>query len=125
MKKTFALHLAGKDDQRVLEAVKNDIRKYVKRERRKALPEGVDFWDFDCKVGDLKTEPAVTHLAEVTDAIAAIAAQGGVEAYVEILAKPGRRMPKPAEPAVADTGTMADASGTSDSEQSTQERAGL
>ena len=105
MKKTFALHLPGKDDQRVLEAVKNDVRKYVKRERRKALPEGVDFWDFDCKVGDSKAEPAVKHLAEVVDAIDAIAVTEATEVYVEILAKPGRRTPKPVEPASAETET--------------------
>src|SRR4051812_9982941 len=102
MKKTFALHLPGKDDQRLLEAVKNDVRKYVKRERRKPLPEGVDFWDFDCKVGATKAEPAVLHLEEVTDTIGAIAAGGAAEVYVEILAKPGRRTPKLVEPAVTD-----------------------
>ena len=84
-------------------------------ERRKSLPEGVDFSDFDCMGSDQKTEPAVTHLAEVTDAIAAIAVQGGAGVYVEILAKPGRRTPKPVEPTPAETGPVADASGVADS----------
>ena len=97
MKKTFALSAPGKANQRVVEAVKNDVRKYVKRERRKSLPEGVDFWDFDCKVGPDKTEPAIKHLAEVTAAIDAIAAAGGTEVYVEIISKPGHRTKKPVE----------------------------
>ncbi len=97
MKKTFALSAPGKENQRLVEAVKNDVRKYVKRERRKSLPEGVDFWDFDCRVGPDKSEPASKHLAEVTGAIDAIAAGGGTAVYVEIISKPGRRTKKPVE----------------------------
>ena len=51
MKKTFPLKDPAKADARVLEAIKQDVRKYVKRERRKALPTGVDFWDFNCQLG--------------------------------------------------------------------------
>ena len=47
MKKTFKLNIEGKNPARLLEATKHEIRKYVKRERRVPLPEGVDFWDFD------------------------------------------------------------------------------
>ena len=34
MKKTFQLHVPGKEDSRVLESIKLEITKYVKRERR-------------------------------------------------------------------------------------------
>ncbi len=51
MKKNFPLQIEGKNPDRVLEAVKHEIRKYFKRERNRALPKEVDFWDFDCKVG--------------------------------------------------------------------------
>jgi len=51
MKKTFQLQVEGKHPDRLLEAIKHDIRKYLKRERRRDLPEGADFWDFDCKFG--------------------------------------------------------------------------
>lgn len=98
MKKTFTLISPGKDNQRVVEAVKNEIRKYVKRERRKSLPEGVDFWDFDCKVGPDKAESTVRHLAEVTTTVDALAASSAPEVYVEILAKPGHRTKKPVAP---------------------------
>jgi hypothetical protein len=96
MKKTFQLKAPGKEDQRVVEAIKNEVRKYVKRERRKTLPEGVDFWDFDCRVGQDKAEPVIKHLAEVAGAIdAAALTEGATEVYVEILAKPGHRTKKP------------------------------
>jgi hypothetical protein len=104
MKKTFQLHAPGKDDQRIVEAVKNEVRKYVKRERRKALPSGVDFWDFDCRVGAGQTVPAVKHLAEVASAIDEAAAGGAAQVYVEILAKPGHRTKKPVEPAESEGG---------------------
>ena len=108
MKKTFQLHATGKDDARVVEAVKNDVRKYVKRERRKALPAGVDFWDFDCRVGADKAEPATRHLAEMAPAIDQAAKDGATEVYVEILAKPGHRAKKVVAPAEAADGTDPD-----------------
>ena len=51
MRKTYPLRPEGKHPDRVLDAVKHDIRKYMKRERRDPLPEGADFWDFDCRFG--------------------------------------------------------------------------
>ena len=51
MKKTFLLQAEGKNPDRILEAVKHEVRKYARREGRKTVPEGFDYWDFDCKVG--------------------------------------------------------------------------
>lgn len=104
MKKTFPLREPGNADARVIEAIKNDLRKYVKRERRKAVPEGVDFWDFDCRVGRDKENPEVKFLPDVAGAIDAAAAAGATTVYVEVLAKPGHRIPRtsqssPASPA--------------------------
>ncbi|WP_413891032.1 DUF6172 family protein [Candidatus Aalborgicola defluviihabitans] len=39
MKKIFKLAIEGKNRDRVLDAVKHEARKYVKRERRRLLPE--------------------------------------------------------------------------------------
>ena len=101
---TFQLHSPGKDDRRVVEAVKNEVRKYVKRERRKTLPPGVDFWDFNCRVGPDKAAPQVKHLAEVAPAIDQAAKDNASEVYVEILATPGYRTKKAVEPAKLETG---------------------
>lgn len=49
MKKRFALTNTKKTPERVLEGIKNDIRKYIKREKRKPLPEDTNFWKIDCK----------------------------------------------------------------------------
>ena len=52
MKKTFNLTHPKLQVSRVIEAIKYEVKKYLKRERNKTLPEGVDFWDFDCRFGD-------------------------------------------------------------------------
>ena len=51
MKKTFQLTHPKIKSARLIEAVRRDVKKYLKRERRKSLPEGVDYWDVDCKFG--------------------------------------------------------------------------
>ena len=102
MKKTFPLSMPGKDDQRVIESIKNVLRKYVRRERRKSLPKGFDCWDFNCRVGQGKQAPESTPLAGVASAVDAAAKSSSAEVFVEILAVPGHRpYPQPAPPAHA------------------------
>ena len=69
MRKTFALQLEGRHPDRVLDAVKHEIRKYQRRERRRALPEGMDFWDFDCRIGADSASAAAIHPAELIGAL--------------------------------------------------------
>lgn len=96
MKKTFQLNIEGRHRDRVLDATKHEIRKYIKRERRRALPSGVDYWDFDCKFGVTADVAQTAHLATLTGLIDAVAQAAGEQFYVEILAKPGLRKAKPA-----------------------------
>ena len=107
MKKTFPLHAPGKAAPRVVEALKHDVRKYVKRERGKTLPEGFDLWEFACKVGATSPTALVTPLNDVGAAIDGVVSAGGAEVYVEILAVPGHRIPRVAAP----VGAAADAAG--------------
>ena len=46
MKKTFPLQAPGKDDARVRDKIRHEVNKYVRRSRRKELPEGFAQWDF-------------------------------------------------------------------------------
>ena len=91
MKKTFPLNIEGKHRDRVLEATKHEIRKYVKRQRRVPLPEGVDYWDFDCKFGTSADNATRVHFATITALIDAVAKDGGDAFYLELLAKGGHR----------------------------------
>jgi hypothetical protein len=91
MKKTFPLTSPKHQPARVVEQIKSDVRKYLKRERKKALPEGVDFWDFNCKLGQGEADPETKHVEEIIPAIDEAAATECGSVYIEILAKPGHR----------------------------------
>ncbi len=95
MKKTFQLTHPKIKYPRMVESVKNDVRKYIKRERRKELPKEVDFWDFDCKFGDAESEAKTIHLSEIDNRISDAGTRGLQSFYIEILAKPGIRTKKP------------------------------
>ena len=94
MKKNFPLQAEGKHPDRVLEAVKHEIRKYFKRERNRTLPQGVDFWDFDCQVGLTEGTAQVVRVSGVIEAVDAAAKTGATSVYVEILSKHGVRVLK-------------------------------
>ena len=97
MKKTFKLNIEGKHRDRLLEATKHEIRKYVRRQRRVPLPEGVDFWDFDCRFGSSEETATVVHFATITGLIDAVAKEGGEAFYLELLAKNGYRKVRAAD----------------------------
>lgn len=102
MKKTFPLQVEGKHPDRVLEAVKHDIRKYFKRERGRPVPAGADFWDFDCKVGASADSAQVVRVGAVIEAVDAAVQSGATSVYVEILSKHGIRVPAPVKAPQAD-----------------------
>ena len=95
MKKNFSLQIEGKNPDRVLESVKHEIRKYFKRERNRALPKGVDFWDFDCKVGLTAETAEAVKVSAVIESLDALAKEGAASVYVEILSKHGVRVINP------------------------------
>lgn len=103
MRKTFPLQVEGKHPDRLLDAIKHEIRKYIRRERRRELPEGMDFWDFDCRFGADEASSSIVHLSDITGLIDGVVKEGGQQFYVEILAKPAKRQPRPAgEPKAPD-----------------------
>lgn len=91
MKKTFQLTHAKIKTARLVESVRRDINKYVKRERNKPLPAGVDFWDFDCKFGHTEEQARVVHLNDIKKCIDEAEELQLTSFYVEILVKEGRR----------------------------------
>lgn len=91
MKKTFQLQIEGKHPERLLEAIKHEIRQYLKRERRKPLPAQADFWDFDCRFGLSEAAAEVIHVGAFMDRINEAAAAQAPAFYLELLAKPAQR----------------------------------
>jgi Family of unknown function (DUF6172) len=108
MKKTYPLHIEGKHPDRVLDALKHDLRKYVRRERGRDLPEGVDYWDFACRVGRSEQEAQPVHLAELNGQVDEAAQSGAAQVYVEILARHGHRKARSLAPTQAASADEAD-----------------
>ena len=91
MKKTIALTHPKIKPARLLDSIKHDVKKYLKRERNKKLPADVDYWDFDCKYGKVEAEAKTIHLAEINKHIDQAASEGLESFYLEILVKHGHR----------------------------------
>jgi hypothetical protein len=94
MKKQFNLTAPNNKPERHIDAIKHEIRKYIAREQRKPVPTGVDFWDFDCKIGDTVESAVAIHVSEITKKIEQLVVENKENFYLEILAKPGHRSRK-------------------------------
>ena len=97
MKKTFKMTHPKLKVPRLVEAIKYEVKKYIKRERRKPLPPDVDFWDFDCRFGSDAASSEVIHLSAINKSISQAEAKQLESFYLEILVKPGHRRKKPAD----------------------------
>lgn len=95
MKKEFKLTDPKKAPARQVDSVKHEISKYIARERRKPVEKGVDFWDFDCRIGKDKNSSLIIHVAEINKSIDKIVSESSEQFYIEIIAKPGHRTKKP------------------------------
>jgi hypothetical protein len=91
MQKTFPLKQPGQADARVVEAVKYEVRKYVKRERRKAVPEGFTQWNFNCRAGADSADATACSLDEIAAVIDRVAGSGKPNVFIEIHARAGHR----------------------------------
>ena len=88
MKKVFKLTDPKKHEDRVLDGIKNDIRKYVKREKKKDLTDKkLMYWDFDCKIGAIEAEATDIPYEELIKALDKLSAMGIKEVYIEVMAK--------------------------------------
>lgn len=95
MKKTFTLTHPKHKAERWVELVKHDIKKYLGRERRKALPVGMDYWTFDCRFGATADEAVTIFTSEINKHIDEAVAQQREAVYVEILARACKHKPRP------------------------------
>lgn len=91
MKKSFPLSEAGKDPARVRDKIRHDVNRYVRRERRKTLPEGFDGWDLSCRVGPSPAASSAVPVEAIGRTIDAVAEGGASSVYIEIIALPGIR----------------------------------
>lgn len=97
LKKIFNLHVENKEPQRVVESIKNEIRKYIKREQKKALPENTDYWFFDCKFAKNEDEPRVIEFVDIIKNVNEASEENCQSFYLEILARAQKRPEKTIE----------------------------
>lgn len=93
MKKTIALNHPKLQPARLVDAIKNDIKRYLRRERNKALPIGADYWTFDCRFGSTEETADVVFTSDLNKHIDEAVAQELPEFYVEILARAANHEP--------------------------------
>lgn len=94
MKKTFKLSHEKIQLERLVESIKHEIKKYIKRERSKPLTDDADFLDFDCKFGESVDVCDEIHLSEINKSIDEVVIQRLDAFYLEVLSKPGYRTKK-------------------------------
>lgn len=110
MKKTFELtHPKIKLERRV-EAVKHEVKKYLKRERNKKLPKGVDYWDFDCQFGNTQADAEPVKISDINKRIDQTQIDGLTSFYIEVIAKEGIRVFTPRDDVEDDNTEVEDAS---------------
>lgn len=97
MKKTFKMTHPKIKVPRLVEAIKYEVKKYIKRERRKTLPPKADYWDFDCRFGVDEASSEVIHVSAINKSISQAESKQLESFYLEILAKPGHRSKRPSE----------------------------
>ncbi|BBN81630.1 hypothetical protein PA25_16150 [Pseudoalteromonas sp. A25] len=93
MKKNFALTHPKLKPARLVDAIKYEVKKYLRRERNKNLPAGADFWDFDCRFGATQEQADVIKVAHINKHIDHAVSSELPSFYLEILAKPGYKTP--------------------------------
>jgi len=88
MKKIFKIQQERIKPDRAVDAIKNELRKYIKREKKKDLPnKKTMYWDFDCKFGKSAELAQVCSFDEVLTKLNSVVADSWKECYIEVLAK--------------------------------------
>ncbi len=109
MNKTYNLIEEKRDKARVVEAVKHEVRKYIKREKNKSLPDGVDFWNLECKISKDNSALVAVEFQSLIKTMDTLVEEGAEVLNIEILSFEGIREPKES--------VTPDASGEEDSKE--------
>ena len=87
MKKTFKLDHPKIKAPRIVDSIKHEIKKTLKREREKTLPAGTKYWSFDCKLGQSEETAVEVPLSSLTKNIDELVENNAKTLYVEMTAK--------------------------------------
>ena len=81
----------NKHPDRVVEGIKHEIRKYLKRERGKKLPEEFHFWEFACRFGKSEEEASSVHQGALLTHLDTAHHEKWEQCYIEIIAHASKK----------------------------------
>ncbi|MBU1668569.1 hypothetical protein KKC13_09105 [bacterium] len=88
MKKVFKIQRDKLKPDRAVDAIKNELRKYAKREKKKDLPnKKTMYWDFDCKFGKSAEFAKECDFDYIFTELSGVVVAGWTECYIEVIAK--------------------------------------
>ena len=87
MKKTYKLEHPKIKVARIVDSIRHDIKKYLKKERNKPLPSGTRYWGFDCKSGPTEETAVEVHLSSLAKSVDELVAKNNMTIYIEIRPK--------------------------------------
>lgn len=94
MKKTFKLQVENKNTDRVVDSIKHEIRKYIKREQNKPFPEEMNYWYFECKFGKDSETPTEIPYSQLIRSVDEAAEAKCETFYLEIVSIAKKREKK-------------------------------
>ena len=94
MNKTYNLIEEKRDKDRVVEAIKHEVRRYIKREKNKPLPKDVDFWKLECKISKNSDKLASIEFQNLIKTIDILVSEEAEILNIEILSFEGIKKPK-------------------------------
>lgn len=89
MNKKYELVEKKRNKDRIVDSVKNDVRKYIKREKNKPLTEGVDFWKMECKISKDENELVYVEFNNLIKTIDILVKEDAKAINIEILSTVG------------------------------------
>ena len=86
MKKTFRLQESGKHPDRIIETIKHQLKKYLRREKKKKFQISNSFWDFECRFGADADNSKEVSFNEIIQLLDRAREDNWKECYIEIIA---------------------------------------
>jgi len=87
MKKTFKLEHPKIKAPRIVDSIKHEIKKELKKARDKKLPSGAKYLSFDCKLGQSEETASAVPMVELNKSIDELVDNKVKSIYVEISSK--------------------------------------
>ena len=94
MKQTYKLDHPKIKAPCIVDSMKHDIKKYLKKERENSLPKGMKFWSFDCKLGQSEETATAVPQLELMSSIDDMVENKIMTIYVEMTAKAVKELDK-------------------------------